>query len=145
MTISYSECSVSFHGDVPIFLGVQVEASDADAAYLSLGELHALPLRFSDGVRFTWRCGDVVSHDPAVGKCYTEAASEGRIVGKGDDLRQHVLLAELLAEGRGQRPEDEGRDEDGREVDPHRRRRPSLCAPLAPGAGAAARYERHTR
>ena len=39
------------------------------------------PLRFSDGVRFTWRCGDVVSHDPAVGKCYTEAPSEGRIVG----------------------------------------------------------------
>ena len=40
------------------------------------------PLRFSDGVRFTWRCGDVVSHDPAVGKCYTEAPSAGRIVGQ---------------------------------------------------------------
>ena len=32
---------MSFHGDVPIFLGMQVEASDADAAYLSLGEFHA--------------------------------------------------------------------------------------------------------
>ena len=68
MTISYSECSVSFHGDVPIFLGVQVEASDADAAYLSLGELHASVaalqaehvelLRISDLV-FAWDGPDI--------------------------------------------------------------------------------------
>jgi len=37
------------------------------------------PIRFNDGLRFTWRCGDMVDKDPAVGKCYTE--SGGVIVG----------------------------------------------------------------
>lgn len=37
------------------------------------------PLRFRNGLRFTWRCGDMGSLDPTVGKCYTE--SGGVIVG----------------------------------------------------------------
>ena len=30
------------------------------------------PVRFQDGFRFTWRCGDQVSKDAGVGKCYTQ-------------------------------------------------------------------------
>jgi hypothetical protein len=37
------------------------------------------PVRFRDGFRFTWRCGDLISADPTVGKCYTE--SGGTVVG----------------------------------------------------------------
>jgi len=37
------------------------------------------PLRFRDGFRLTWRCGDQVSLDPKVGKCYTQTG--GRTVG----------------------------------------------------------------
>ena len=37
------------------------------------------PVRFRDGFRFTWRCGDEVSKEPGVGKCYTQ--SGGNIVG----------------------------------------------------------------
>ena len=34
------------------------------------------PLRFRDGVRLTWRCGDMVSKTPGVGKCYTESGGD---------------------------------------------------------------------
>ena len=50
------------------------------------------PLRFADGVRFTWRCGDMYpasagGKHPGVGKCYTE--SGGKVV--GEPICRHVV------------------------------------------------------
>ena len=55
--------------------------NDANATEWSAYRIHEMdPLRFADGVRFTWRCGDMDSPKAGVGKCYTE--SGGEVVGK---------------------------------------------------------------
>jgi hypothetical protein len=67
----------TFHMPVSGFTHIKKEPNVTEWSAYRFHEMD--PLRFSDGLRFTWRCGDMVSPEPGVGKCYTE--SGGNVVG----------------------------------------------------------------
>jgi len=68
----------TFHMPVSGLTHIKVEKNLTEWSAYRFHEMD--PVRFRNGLRFTWRCGDLISPDPTVGKCYTE--SGGTIVGK---------------------------------------------------------------